>query len=142
MFQGPNQLLAKLKLNRLLDLRDDSGSGPKILLRIQTKTADYTCLATDSGTIFTTYGDTGAIVFTLPVAKIKGWFSIFVQSTDQSITVTNGTGDELITYNDVQADGVAFSTSSHKAGGCFLVFCDGNAYHAIAVSSHTLTVNT
>ena len=142
MDQSANQKINKLRVEELLDLSKNYASGPKILLRIQTKTADYTCTQADSGTIFTTYGDTGAITFTLPTNPTKGWFALFFQSVDQDITITNATVDTLITYNDLAADGVAASTTSHQIGAFFLVFADGNVFNAVNLGGHTLTVNT
>lgn len=142
MWQGPNAFLKKLRLDKFLDLTGhaDPDVGPQILLRFQNKTADYTVKLADSGTFFTTYGDAGAIIFTLPSAIKKGVFYLFAQSTDQNMTVTAGTADTLITYNNLAADGVACSTGSHKIGAVILVYCDGNKYHAACISGHTFTV--
>ena len=78
----------------------------KSLLRVQTKTADYTVLETDSGTWFTTYGDTGAIVFTLPANPKKGLYYYFFQSTNQNISVNTSAADKMVTFNDLDADGI------------------------------------
>jgi len=110
------------------------------LVRVQVKTADYTVLETDSGTTFTTYGDTGAIIFTLPTNPKKGLNYRFIQSTDQDLTITAGTADTLITYNNLLADGVATSTASHQIGAVIEVLADGNAFHAWCTSGHTFTV--
>lgn len=118
------------------------GTGPKILLRVQTKTADYTVTVADSGTIFTNHGDTGAIIFTLPVNPEKGLCYLFVNAVDQSLNVTAGTVDTLITHNDAAADSVDFDQSSNKIGQAVFVFADGNAYYAIQVSAGTFGVNT
>lgn len=125
----------------------DSGAvqdltGVTSIIRIQVKTANYTVKESDSGTTFTTYGDGGAITFTLPTNAKKGSWYRFIQSVDQSLTVTNGTADELITYNDTQADGLACSTGSHKVGAVIEVVCDGNRFHAWVTSGNTKTVNT
>jgi len=142
MIQSANQWLKKLRLDTLLDLtgHDAPEDGPQILLRIQVKTADYTVLLSDSGTLFTTYGDTGAIIFTLPAVIKKGFFALFAQSTDQNMTITAGTADTLIAKNNLAADGTSLVTSSNKIGALMLVFCDGNAYHAVNLGQHTETV--
>jgi len=142
MFQGPNQWIKKFRLDKLLDLTGhaDPDVGPQILLRTQLKTADYTVKLIDSGTIFTTYGDTGAIIFTLPSVIKKGVFWLFLQSVDQNMTITAGTADTLIAKNNLAADGTSLVTSSNKIGGLILVFCDGNAYHAVNLGQHTETV--
>jgi len=142
MDQSADQLIKKLRLDTLLDLTGhaDPDVGPQILLRIQVKTADYTVKLLDSGTLFTTYGDTGAIIFTLPSVVKKGFFCLFAQSTDQNTTITAGTADTLIAKNNLAADGTSLVTTSNKIGGLILVFCDGNAYHAVNLGQHTETV--
>lgn len=142
MYQGPNQWLKQLRVDKLLDLSKDYASGPQILLRVQTKTADYTVTLADSGTIFTTYGDTGAIIFTLPAVPKKGAFYLFFQSVDQDLTVNCAAADGMRTYNDLDADGVACSTTSHQIGALILVFGDGNMWNAACISGHTLSVTT
>lgn len=142
MFQGPKSWLTHLKVTGLLDLSKDEDDGPKILLRSQNKTANYTVTLADSGTIFTNSGDDGAITYTLPTVIQKGWFAIFINMVDQDMTVTNGTADDMIAFNDIAADGVAFSTASNQIGQAFLVFCNGTNYVGLALTSGTLTVNT
>ena len=97
------------------------------LLRTVAKTASYTVTTDDSGTVFTTTGATGAVVFTLPAVATAsaGCFYIFVNTVDQDMTVTSGTADKLVYDGDAAADSLAFSTASHKIGGAVLVVCDG-----------------
>lgn len=125
----------------------DSGAvvdltGVTSIIRIQNKQADYDVTEADSGTTFTTYGDGGAIIFTLPTNAKKGLWYRFIQSVDQDLTITNGTTDELITYNDATADGLACSTASHQIGAVIEVISDGNRFHAWVTSGSTKTVNT
>lgn len=115
-------------------------ANPAVLPRVVAKTADYTVLATESGTIFTTVGATAAVVFTLPAATAGNWVYLFFVGADQDLTVTAGTADTLITFNDVAADSVAFSTASEKVGGCILAFSDGTRPYAVAFGvSHRQT---
>lgn len=110
-------------------------------LRIQTKTADYTVLPSDSGTWFVTYGDGGAIIYTLPTVPTKGLFFWFFQSVSQDITINSAAADGIITFNDLDADGVA--STSNQAGSLFIVFADGNIWNAALISiGHSLTVTT
>lgn len=140
MFESANQLISKLKFKSSGEL--DAGNA-KLLLRVQTKTADYTVTEADSGTWFTTYGDSDAINFTLPTNAKKGLVYFFWQSVDQNLTVTAGTADTLVTFNDLAADSVAASTSSQKIGALFIVFADGNKFHAACLSNGTtMTVAT
>ncbi len=142
MHQSADQQIGSLRLDTLLDMAKNFASGPKILLRVQTKTADYTVTQADSGTIFTNYGDAGAIIFTLPVNPTKGFCALFVNAVDQSLNVTAGTVDTLITHNDVAADSVDFDQSSNKIGQAIFVFSDGNAYYALQMTAGTFGVNT
>jgi hypothetical protein len=142
MFQAANQWIKKLRLDELLDMSQNYASGPKILLRVQTKTADYTVTYADSGTFFTTHGDTGAIVFTLPALPKKGVFFLFFQSVDQNMSVNSTSADQIKAYNDLDADGVTFVTTSQKIAACTLIFGDGNMWNAVTLGAHTLTVTT
>jgi hypothetical protein len=127
MFEMAKSLFMKLKAasGGQLNLVNASGG---FFLRTSGKTADYTCLVGDSGTIFTTRGATGAVIFTLPTATYKGWWAIFVAGAAQNLTVTNGTVDTLIALADVDADGLAID--ANQPGNAIFVFCDGTRYHA------------
>lgn len=89
------------------------------------KTADYTVVASDSGTIFHTTGATAAVNFTLPAISAGPFWFMFICGADQSLTVTSATADTIVTFNDLAADSVAFSTSGEKIGGTVEVYCDG-----------------
>ena len=126
MIHMAGSLFPELKAedNGILDLRDGDGG---FFLRTAVKTADYTCVRGDSGTIFTTRGATGAVIFTLP-AICQGWWAIFVAGAAQNLTVTNAVVDTLIAFNDVEADGLAID--ANQPGNAIFVFCDGTRYHA------------
>jgi hypothetical protein len=93
----------------------------------EAKTADYTVTKYDSGTIFHTTGATAAVTFTLPKISDGPFYFLFINGADVDMTVTAGTADTAITYNDLAADSVAFSTSSEKIGGAVEVICDGTS---------------
>ena len=97
------------------------------LKTVTAKTSDYTVTAAESGTIFTTEGAGGAVNFTLPSqgAGLHYWFT---NAEDQNMTITADTADTMVTFNDVAADSVAFSTSSEKVGGAAFVFSDGSKW--------------
>jgi hypothetical protein len=89
------------------------------------KTADYTVTDADRNTRFTNAGAVGAVIFTLPATAKLGleyWFNVVA---DQNVTVTAGTADTMIVFNDIAADSVAFSTASEKVGGALHVYGDG-----------------
>lgn len=102
-----------------------------------TKTADYTVLASESGTFFTNRGDTGAIVFTLP-AMASGLNYVFYAAADFDLTVTSGTADKMICDNDVAADSLSLSTASEIMGGAIQVVCDGTKWMAAAWVTETV----
>ncbi|MGA4923433.1 hypothetical protein, partial [Bacillus subtilis] len=64
-------------------------AAPARVARIVAKTADYTLIASDSGTIFTNQGAAGAVNFTLPaLASIDAAFRAeFFCEAGQTITV-------------------------------------------------------
>jgi hypothetical protein len=111
--------------------------------RVVAKTADYTCTLDDSGTLFTTTGAGGAVIFTLPAtANGAGVWYDFFNTVDQNMTVTAGTADTMITANELDADSVAFSTSSEKIGGCIRVVGDGTYWLVMPFTAEGLSTIT
>ena len=53
--------------------------------RVVPKTASYTIVADDTGTVFTNYGATGAVTFNLPVTDAKGLTYTFVVQAAQTV---------------------------------------------------------
>jgi len=96
---------------------------PKVI----SKTSDYTVLAKESGAIFNTEGATAAVEFTLPAASDGPWIFFFHAAEDVNMTVTAETADTMVTFNNVAADKVAYSTSSEKVGGGFIVYSAGGS---------------
>lgn len=101
------------------------------LPRVQVKTANYTVVSADSGSIFTTTGATAAVNFTLPAIADGPFIFWFINGADQNMTVTSGTADTLVAFNDLTADSVAFSTASEKIAGAIMVVCDGTTIFAV-----------
>ncbi len=109
------------------------------------KTADYTVVAADSGSVFHTTGATAAVNFTLPKISDGPFHFLFINGADQNMTVTAETADTAVTYNDLAADSVAFSTSSEKIGGAIEVWCDGTTLFVLARPAsiyQTITIAT
>lgn len=118
------------------------GSRAPIMLA---KTTNYTVAASDSGTVFHTTGASGAVNFTLPAINTGPWHFLFINGADQNMTVTAATADTAVTYNDLAADSVAFSTSSEKIGGAVEVWCDGTTLFVLgrpATIYQTITIAT
>jgi len=114
---------------------------------VSAKTAAYTVLNKDCGTLFTTTGASGAVTFTLPTASAANagvWFEFF-NSVDQTMTIACATNDTLIVFNDVAADSIAFSTASEKIGGGVRVVSDGSkwlVFVALGAETQTPTIAT
>lgn len=89
------------------------------LERVVAKTGNYTVLASDHGTIFTTEGAGGTVNFTLPATASlpTGWSVTFLSAAAGAMTVTAGTADTMVTFNDLAADSIAFSTTAEIIGG-------------------------
>ena len=110
------------KLKALTDsgfeiLRNGVRTAP--FIRVVAKTgATYTVLDTDHGTLFTNEGNSGNINFTLPATADlpTGWFVEFFSVAAGTLTVTAGTADTLVVFNDASADSIAFSTTSEIIG--------------------------
>ncbi len=84
---------------------------------VTAKTADYTVVAADNGTLFTTVGAAGAVNFALPAiaAVAPGWSATFFNEVDQNNTVTAPRG-LLVGFNNAARTSIAFSTASEKIG--------------------------
>ena len=95
---------------------------------IVAKTADYTVVTADHGTLFTNRGAAGAVNFTLPTTAYKGMRFGFYVVADQTLTVTSGTADTMVVYNDATADSVSFGSDGDKIGGMFEVVGDGTGW--------------
>ncbi len=112
------------------------------LVKIRAKTSDYTVLASESGSIFTNYGATAAVNFTLPT-KADGLVYEFYAAADVGLTVTSDAVDTMVALNDAAADSVAFSTTSLILGGSFRLFTDGTLWYMQGLSDgNTITVAT
>lgn len=111
---------------------------PQWIPKVIAKVAAYTCLVSESGSIFTTFGATAAVTFTLPAIDAgngDGWILFFYAGADFALTVAAETVDTLSTYNDATADSVAFQTGSQIMGGAFAVISDGTQVFAIPLGS-------
>ena len=95
---------------------------------IVAKTADYTVVTADHGTLFTNRGAAGTVNFTLPTTAYKGMRFGFYVVADQTLTVTSGTADTMVVYNDATADSVSFGSAGDKIGGMFEVVGDGTGW--------------
>jgi hypothetical protein len=97
-------------------------------VKVTAKTAAYTVLANDSGTIFTNYGATASVTFTLPTAAsgLCYWFA-----TGAGYAIVISANELVVGFNTAAADSVSLATSSEILGGGFFVFSDGNLWYAL-----------
>lgn len=138
--------------------KDDNGQGlifkkdgaeisPPFRRVVSAKTADYTVKESECGTLFTTTGASAAVNFTLPTADADNvglWYEFF-NAADQNMTITSGTADKMVVFNDVAADSIAFSTASEKIGGGVRVVSDGSkwlVFVALGAETQTPTIAT
>jgi len=129
-------------VNGQADLAGRLARGKCLRAPIVAKTANYTVLAADSGTIFLTTGTEGAVNFTLPAVSAGLWF-MFINGADQDMLVKTATADTLISFNDVAADSVSYATADEKIGGAILCVCDGTNFYALdPTAKHTFTVTS
>ena len=87
--------------------------------RISAKTANYTILEGESGTVFTNGGAGGEVVFTLPTPA-SGLFYYVIAVAAQNVVVKPPTADTMMCFNDIAADQIAFNTANEIVGGGFM----------------------
>ena len=119
----------------------DNVRGLNFRLRVQAKASSYTVVEADCGSVFTTRGAAGAITFTLPAVSstYTDFVCWFFNAVDQNMTIA-GTAGELMTFNDVAANSVAFSTSSEKVGAGVMAVCDGTSWLILPMTEETQTM--
>jgi hypothetical protein len=111
----------------------------------EAKTAAYQCTKEDSGTLFHTTGATAAVTFTLPPINDGPFYFVFICGADIGMTVTAKAADTAVTFNDLNADSVAFSTASEMIGAVVEVICDGTTLFVLprlASEAQTVTIAT
>ena len=101
-----------------------------------TTIVDYTLQSKESGSFITNVAATEAeIVITLPAITDGPWVFFILNSADVTLTITAETADSLICFNNLTADGIAYSTSSEKIGGAFMVCSDGTSAWAVPLGA-------
>ena len=94
-------------------------------MRVSQKTADYTVLAADNGTLFIST-DAGDIEFTLPTIAVGLSFE-FLQTIDDELLITSAEGDNIILKNDPLASGIKYTADGDQIGAYCRVLA---VYHA------------
>lgn len=138
--QARRQLLASGKFI----FSDEDAGKPGFLglpLREIAKDDDYTVLASDNGTLFTTLGAAGAVVFTLP-AIAQGLAFEFLNLVDQNMSIVSAAGDDIVWVDDLAADSLTFVTTDQKIGAHVLLYANaaGTKWYVRNLSPSTVTV--
>jgi hypothetical protein len=90
------------------------------------KTANYTIVAADNGTLFTNGAATGAIVFTLPTLSTVLGFSVeFLATTAQVVSIASVESTNIVADGAANKSSIVYSTASHIIGGRMRVSANG-----------------
>lgn len=84
--------------------------------RFQTKTANYSIVASDNLSQFNTFGATGAVTFTLPPIA-NGYYFGFSCEAAQNMAVSSFEGGNIIALNNLVANTLTFSTGGQLISG-------------------------
>ena len=109
------------------------------------KTADYTVvLPADDGKLFTTRGASAAVKFTLPLpASGNAGCEVECMALSASnLQISSTSANQFVTFNDLDADSVLFSTSGEIIGAHILARSDGTNWALTNLGAHTMTVTT
>lgn len=98
---------------------------------IVAKAANYTVTELDNNVFFTNRGASGAVTFTLPALPKKFLRFGFYVAADQTVTIAGAVDNQMIAFNDLDADSIAFSTSAEKLGTFVEIFGDGTNWLSI-----------
>ena len=81
------------------------------------KTANYTIVSADNGTLFTNAAATAAIVFTLPLIASSLGFSVeFFVTANQVVSIASNEGTNIVVLNSAAKSSLIFSTGSQLIG--------------------------
>lgn len=106
------------------------------------KVQDYSCLAKDSGTMFTTEGASQDLEFTLPaVDGLDGVFYWFYCAEDFELLIT-APADTLVAFHNAAADGISYTTAGAHIGNAFMIVCDGTKWHSCCMTGDPATIIT
>lgn len=100
----------------------------------------YTVLEAENNYLFTNRGNDGNINFTLPATAKKGLRYGFFSVAAGTLTVTAGTADTMVTFNNAAADAVVLGTTSEIIGGFIEVIGDGTGWLVILHTEETQTL--
>lgn len=128
-------------LSRQFLFDDDLVGNVTAFPKVVAKTAAYSVVAADRGSIFTNQGASGSVTLTLP-AIARGFYAKFYCEADQTFIVAAVTGDTIVAFNDAAADSVSIGTASEKVGTSVTIYsnADGTKWLSeVCLAAETVT---
>ena len=104
-------------------------------MQVIAKASTATLTAAQSGSVMVSSGGS-AVVLTTP-AVAAGLHYWIINGQDQDLTITAGGTDTMVTFNDVEADSVAYATSNEKVGGGAFIISDGTKWMVFLMTYDT-----
>jgi len=113
------------------------------LYRCVSKTAAYTILESELGTIFDNTGATASVTLTLPpVTNLPSgwWCGVYVADNDGIVLASNGSSDNIIGKNSDNLDTITMTTNSLAIGNNVIVIWNGTKWLSISGVAGTYTL--
>lgn len=110
---------------------------PKLWTSVEaTKSSDYTCLQSDTGTLFLT-GGAATRTFTLPTLALGGNFWALFYNVQGNSMVITAPANKLIAINNATGTTATYSTASKMIGAFCLIWMNdaGTFYHHANLSA-------
>ena len=106
-------------------------------------TGNVTLGSAQSGYICLVTSGSGVTVTLPAVASSAGLNYLIGNMVDQNLTINGPAANTVVTVNDLDSDGVAYSTSSQKIGALAFAFCNGSYWFIVNLSvACAMTVTT
>lgn len=116
---------------------------PNLYRNIVAKTAAYTMVPADIGKYFTTRGATTSVTLTLPVVAniaVGWWCVVYVAADVAAVIASNGSADNITTFNDLTADSITIDTSAERIGVAVELMWDGTGWLTFLHVYETATI--
>lgn len=135
------QQMDKFIFDTSLRLTDMPGGHWYPFKRFQTKTANYSIIATDNYNHFDNLGASAEVDITLPPIA-NGYYFGFTCMVDQTFKAISNEGANIVTFNNAVGNQVSYATPGSRIGGTFRIYTNPAATKWIVeqIGSNTLTV--
>lgn len=104
-------------------------------LRTATKTADYTCTAEESGTLFNSTGAEALVTFTLPTPATSNDGVVYGFLSTSATGIAVSCADSLVTDNSIVTDSLTTDTANHIIGAALFVVSNGAKWLTFAAKN-------